>query len=126
MNEIIFKEVLSEIIDDFMPEEKLSFDLGGEEVIHQVFETGTVKASEIKGDINFLEQAKTVLEFVGLIISTYKSIKELYTLYKAKKDSKWLAIAWKELMIEEGISEEKAIDISNKYSNKLLERAQSK
>ena len=129
ITEAQFKAFIQPIITEILPEESLSFDIAGDEIIENAFSNKENKVNNIKGSVNFLEHTTEIIEFVSLIFTTYKVMHEVYKLFKKDgtvekpnaQDVEKTALEWEARMIRDGIEPKKAQAIGKKFTKQLLE-----
>jgi hypothetical protein len=130
MEQIEFKDFIKEIVDDVMPDEALSYELGADEIIADIYRGRRMTDADIKGNINFVEESKTVLECATLMFSTFKLFTDVKKfVIPQKKDAaleRKVADQWELAMIKSGISKAKANEIVEKFTGRLLESAAKK
>jgi hypothetical protein len=130
MEQIEFKDFIKEIVDDVMPDEALSYELGADEIIADIYRGRRMTDADIKGNINFVEESKTVLECATLMFSTFKLFTDVKKfVIPQKKDAaleRKVADQWELAMIKSGISKAKANEIVEKFTGRLLESATKK
>lgn len=138
MNEIEkFKSAIKVMVEKCLPDESVAFELAGEDQIKKVFKSqGDASASSTKEvtpqksieDFEFLFEAKTVIEFVGLIIGTFELYqwfsKRLKETKQGNADKQNLTRRWKDELLKAGLSEEKAELVAIRCSADVLELLQ--
>lgn len=114
-----FKALLSKIILTHYPDEHLTFEISGEAWINQLHTNESLTDESKKGLFNFLEEAKTILECITLIIGTYKTAKELKKKGDKKPEAEKVIELWTQNLVDEGVAPEKAAAIAAKFYNDL-------
>lgn len=127
-----FQSFIHQIVLVFFPSERTPFELSAHYLIGELYKGKNIrKTKSSESDLSFLDSTKEVLEFIALMVSTYKTIKD--TMKKRRKRNKKQTIsdkrkelsdAWKRNLVQNGISEEKAEMICEKFitdMNKIIE-----
>ena len=126
MEEKEFTLFIEKIIQEEFKGEALAFKVTGPDMINNLYRGSNLTHDPKSGGINFIEEGKAVVAFVALLVSTYKTGKEIWQAIKAKSEkasTEKIAEGWKKAMIDEGISADIAERITKKYASALVKPA---
>lgn len=126
MEEKEFSVFIEKIIQEEFKGEVLAFKVTGPDMINSLYRGSSLAHDSKSGGINFIEEGKAVVAFVALLVSTYKTGKEIWQAIKAKSEkasTEKIASGWKKAMIDEGINADIAERIAKKYSENLAKPA---
>jgi hypothetical protein len=119
-------EFLDPIIKATMPDEIQAWEVGGRVLVDDALSGSdlTESSKSLKGEHQFLAEAKAVLEFIVLISTTVEAVRKLIpkkeqeTEQKSSETSE-LGEQWARKMEAGGISKSKAQLIAARFSSKL-------
>ena len=120
------KNLVEEIVKNEFESEIEAYNMSGNELIDELFSgQGISSINDPKGEFYFLEEAKTALEFIGLIVATYEVCKKFVSTMKSNSSDKELEVKlrteWEASLIEAGIRKHKAVIISSNFSKRAIE-----
>lgn len=122
MNERIgLKELVKSIVAENFPQETFAFDISADDLINKLYLDGNIETSVSKEtQVNFLEQATSVLGFIGVLISTYKAVVEIRSLkLKQKLDQQTIEKNWLASLVDSGLTKEEAGKIVNNHIHQM-------
>lgn len=123
-----FEELIQEIVIEVYPSEKTAFSISKKKVFNDLYtnQLELVSINEQKGEFNFIEEAKLVLQFIPVMITTYKFVKEYLKSDKANNEIEHVKKEWEKKLIQKGISTKEAEKIVNNFSQKMVKKLSKK
>lgn len=123
-----FEGLIQEIVVDIYPSEKTAFDISKTKLFSELYGNRfeLVTPENHQGEFNFIEESTLVLQFVTVMIATYKFIKDFLKNDKGKNEIDDLKNEWKKKLIEKGITGKDADKIVNNFAQKIIKQLSQK
>ena len=121
VDETAFSNLIVKMVAETMPEEQAAYDASSSFLLPAVFSGVdiSIQDKDSRGEFQFVEEAKSILQLVGLISATYKivqnAIKTLSAASAPCPSPFMLAQEWKNQLIAMGIAQEQADLIVSRY-----------
>jgi|GEM_PF-4399913 len=118
-----FTEVTKTLVVEHFPDEVLVFEIRGDAMITELFDTGVVAAKPVSAELGFVDPsaAKQVLEVVTFLNVIYKILKQLSPFVERSKTATIPVIEQRlrDDLIAQGMPPEKAASIATQYSREF-------
>ena len=114
------------IVEQHINDERELYDFQGKAKIEQSLSGSEISGPLLRKEVNFIGEAKVVLEFFKLIDATVDIAKKWLGSNSKEKDSTakivlTLQDEWRETLISNGMNSELAASIASGFSHKLIE-----
>jgi len=123
INKAEFKFFIRNIVANHVEEELDLYDIDGEEMINTVLEGETKDNIDLTDSPEFKFGFGEVVEsikFIGIVIGTLKTLNDFAVLFRNRDpETTELEDAWRSHLIDEGLAEEKAEAIIQKFGDDL-------
>ncbi len=118
----LFEPIVKQLISD----ELELYEIQGKDQISNVLKNGHAKETFLRNEVNFLGEAKAVLEFFKLIDGTIKLLKKFGKVNdNANKSTAKVVLTvqdeWRLILINNGMEAHLAANIASKFSHQLIE-----
>lgn len=118
------KSLVRKIIAEHFNSDLLeSYEFESSELINKLYRSQDIikdDKSKLKTHEFGIGDAKTVVEFISLLVGTFKTIKELHKLFKNDKKSKdTVVVIWTQQLVESGIPQDKAAAIASQFHEEV-------
>jgi hypothetical protein len=125
IDEGAFTGLVSRIVADVFPEEQAAYTVAAPILLPRVFGGENIIAQDqaAKGEFQFVEEAKSILQLVGLINSTYLVVRGALSSLSRSNELQPSPLAlvneWKRTLISMGVEEQRADAIVSRYLSEL-------
>ncbi len=113
---------LKPIVEVHFPEEIDAFDLGASDRIRNVYDNNMMEGKILRDEINFLSEAKSILDIFKLIDGTIKTVSNLKKKEENCSPEQVLRVQneWMNTLVSHGMDPVIANDIATRFSLDLL------
>lgn len=121
-----YKHLLDKIIAEGFTDELLAYKVAGEAITDQLFSDGglsTASAKDRDREFGFVEEAKDIVEFLSVMLGTFKLLKQIVTAIRASSMPSPSPItfgeSWRRELVEAGLSDNKAEMLVRRFLSDL-------
>ena len=119
-----FKDLMQKIVEEHFPDEALVFEFQGDSMIQNLFDNkweGHVEGHADKYGMADLATAKTILEIVSVMFTTFKIFSEirLLRMKNEQPDVGFVQLEWERKLKQAGIKSTKAKAIAGEFVKDL-------
>ncbi len=72
INQEDFYKIIEEVVNEVFPSETIAFQMGGKELIDDIYTKEEIRETNAFREFNFLENTESVLSFIAIIITIYQ------------------------------------------------------